>query len=733
MRCGRSSPRSCRAFRSRGVTSACTTSSTRRTSRRRRRRSSGASTSSSASGTSPTPRGRPATVIRSSPPSTSSPGTRRSSSSQTRGAASSRMRRSPRAPAGARSRPSSTIAWSRPTTTSPRAGGRGSWNSRARWRGSRGRADDGHCCRQSGGCTPRRGAGRRLGGRSRPHRARLDPALDPLVRPGPARPSAAGVRAVGALAGARPAGRARRARGRDAGGRGRLLSRRLPESALRPLSARSRRRRRPRRDPRDHLRLRRRDGEQLDGAAGGLCRRDRGGRRHLRPRPLGRGRAHDGRARARGSDDGDLHGGGADLRPAAAHAAAAERLRLAAGGLLDRDLARRRDLRPLCRRELARARAAPARARRPQPRRRRGGQPRGRRRARALGDRRCGNAGDGSGCLGERPDRVRRDHRAAHDPAARLDELPGRRAALAARRRGLPRAHRRGRPHGPLAGGAADRRRHGVSRRAVLRHRAAHLEGGEMIETRDLWVRFGPVAAVRGLSLRAERGGWTALIGPNGAGKTSALRALAGLAAYEGEVYIDGRDARRLGRRAVARLVAFVPQKPETPRALTVAEYVLLGRTPHIPYLGGEGRRDREAAARALRRLELESFAKRPLGSLSGGELQRAVLARALAQEAPLLLLDEPTTALDLGRQQLVLELVDALRADGLTVVTTLHDLTLAGQYAERLVLLDEGSVVAEGTAAEVLSASNVAAHYGAKVRVVEDVAGVFVLPVRDR
>ena len=254
-----------------------------------------------------------------------------------------------------------------------------------------------------------------------------------------------------------------------------------------------------------------------------------------------------------------------------------------------------------------------------------------------------------------------------------------------------------------------------------------------MIETRDLWVRFGAVAAVRGLSFRAEPGGWTALIGPNGAGKTSALRALAGLAAYEGEVLIDGRDSRRLGRRAVARLVAFVPQKPETPPALTVAEYVLLGRTPHISYLGGESRHDREAAASALRRLELERFAERPLGSLSGGELQRAVLARALAQEAPVLLLDEPTTALDLGRQQLVLELVDALRSDGLTVVTTMHDLTLAGQYAERLILLDEGSVVAEGAASEVLSAPNVAAHYGANVRVVEDDAGVFILPVRAR
>jgi cobalamin transport system ATP-binding protein len=252
-----------------------------------------------------------------------------------------------------------------------------------------------------------------------------------------------------------------------------------------------------------------------------------------------------------------------------------------------------------------------------------------------------------------------------------------------------------------------------------------------VIETRDLWVRFGPVAAVRELTLRIEDGEWVSLIGPNGAGKTSALRAVAGLVDYQGTVELDGRDARRLARRDRARLVAFVPQKPETPPELTVAEYVLLGRTPHISYLGSEGRTDRVAAARALRRLDLEAFADRRLGSLSGGELQRTVLARALAQEPRILLLDEPTTSLDLGRQQLVLELIDTLRRDGLTVVSTLHDLTLAGQYADRLFLLDRGSVVAEGGPTEVLSAANLAEHYGASVRVLEEDGAVFVVPTR--
>jgi len=252
-----------------------------------------------------------------------------------------------------------------------------------------------------------------------------------------------------------------------------------------------------------------------------------------------------------------------------------------------------------------------------------------------------------------------------------------------------------------------------------------------VIELRRVSVRFGGAPALRDLSLVVEPGAWVSLIGPNGAGKTSALRALAGLVPFEGEIVVDRRDVRALGRRELARLFAFVPQKPETPPELTVAEYVLLGRTPHIPYLGGERRADRLAAARALRRLDLERFAERSLGSLSGGELQRAVLARALAQEAPILLLDEPTTALDLGRAQLVLDLVDSLRGDGLTVVSTMHDLTLAGQYADRLVLLDRGAVVAAGGPAEVLSTATVAAHYGASVRVVEEDGAVFVLPVR--
>jgi len=252
------------------------------------------------------------------------------------------------------------------------------------------------------------------------------------------------------------------------------------------------------------------------------------------------------------------------------------------------------------------------------------------------------------------------------------------------------------------------------------------------LEACELSVTLGRAQVVRDISATIERGEWVALIGPNGAGKTTILRALAGLVSFAGQVLLDGRSVATSSRREIARQIALVPQHPQTPAELTVAEYVLLGRTPHIGYLSTETRSDRLAAERAIARLALRPFAERPLGSLSGGELQRAVLARALAQEAPILLLDEPTSALDLGRQQQALELVDSLRRDDeLTVVSAMHDLSLAGQYADRLLLLDRGQVVAEGSASKVLSEASIASYYGAHVRVIHENGSVFVLPQR--
>jgi iron complex transport system ATP-binding protein len=254
-----------------------------------------------------------------------------------------------------------------------------------------------------------------------------------------------------------------------------------------------------------------------------------------------------------------------------------------------------------------------------------------------------------------------------------------------------------------------------------------------VVELKAVSVRLGAARVVHEVSATIARGEWVGLIGPNGAGKTTILRALAGLLPFAGQVVLDQRPLASETRREVARRVALVPQSPLMPAELTVAEYVLLGRTPHIGYLGSEGRSDRLAAERAIARLGLRPFASRPLGSLSGGERQRAALARALAQDAPLLLLDEPTSALDLGAQQQALELIDWLRQEeALTVVSAMHDLSLAGQFADRLLLLDRGHVVADGPAPEVLSEKSIAAHYGASVRVLQEDGAIFVLPRRE-
>jgi ABC-type cobalamin/Fe3+-siderophores transport system ATPase subunit len=194
----------------------------------------------------------------------------------------------------------------------------------------------------------------------------------------------------------------------------------------------------------------------------------------------------------------------------------------------------------------------------------------------------------------------------------------------------------------------------------------------------DVSVELGGTRVVESVSAEVHPGEWVALIGPNGAGKSTLLRALAGLVPFSGSIALDGVDVGSLGRRELARRLAFVPQSPLLPPEMRVSDYVLLGRTPYIGTFGAESGRDVEAAAHALTRLDLAGLADRPLRTLSGGEQQRAVLARAFAQEAPLLLLDEPTTSLDIGRQQQVLELVADLRQDDLTVISAMHELTLA-------------------------------------------------------
>ena len=269
----------------------------------------------------------------------------------------------------------------------------------------------------------------------------------------------------------------------------------------------------------------------------------------------------------------------------------------------------------------------------------------------------------------------------------------------------------------------------------------------DAVRVRALGVTLDGTHVLRGVDLTAATGEWVNIIGPNGAGKTTLLRALLGLVSFDGEVAIDGLGGRADGRprgglrvmawsggnrrrSARARKVAYVPQTPVIPAGMRVADYVLLGRTPHRGVFAAETANDRRIAAEVLARLDLDGFGERTVQSLSGGERQRAVMARALAQQADVLLLDEPTTALDLGHQQDVLELVDGLRRErSLTVIATLHDLTLAARYGDRIAILAHGQVAETGPPAEVLTVENIAEHFGASVRIVEDAEGPVIVP----
>ncbi len=255
---------------------------------------------------------------------------------------------------------------------------------------------------------------------------------------------------------------------------------------------------------------------------------------------------------------------------------------------------------------------------------------------------------------------------------------------------------------------------------------------GALLEVRGVGVTRGRARLLDAVDVVAEPRSWTAVVGPNGAGKSTLLRCIAGLQSHEGAVLVDGNGVESLRARERAQEIGYAPQVPLLPEAVTVAEYVLLGRTPYRSLLAGPRREDRDVVGAALERLALAPLADRALRTLSGGERQRAVLARALAQQPRLLLLDEPTAALDLGHAQAVLELLDELRREqGITVVTTLHDLVLAGQYADQLVLLAGGRVVAAGRPRDVLTSETLATHYGATADVTVDGAGVRVHPVR--
>lgn len=241
-------------------------------------------------------------------------------------------------------------------------------------------------------------------------------------------------------------------------------------------------------------------------------------------------------------------------------------------------------------------------------------------------------------------------------------------------------------------------------------------------------------ALLDGVDLHVKRGQFVGLIGPNGAGKTMLLRAIAGVLRYsEGVVLLDGTDVKDGSPRDIARAMALVPQVAPYTQGFTALELVLMGRYPHMGRFQIEGNEDNVIARNAMRLTETEQFTDRTLDTLSGGERQRIFVARALAQRPHVLLLDEPTSNLDILHQLKVISLVRKMVDDGLTAIAAIHDLQMAARYCDRLVLMNDGRIMAKGTPEEVLTPETIQASFGVRTAVYQDpVSGSLALSLLD-
>ncbi|MBT9273489.1 ABC transporter ATP-binding protein [Phycicoccus sp. MAQZ13P-2] len=251
----------------------------------------------------------------------------------------------------------------------------------------------------------------------------------------------------------------------------------------------------------------------------------------------------------------------------------------------------------------------------------------------------------------------------------------------------------------------------------------AEAPAGSRLAARDLRLAYDDRVVVDGVTLVVPTGRTTAVVGPNGCGKSTLLRGLGRLLRPRGgQVLLDGDEIGSLPTREVARRLGLLPQQPIVPEGVTVLELVERGRHPHHGLFRTWGRDDEVAVADALERTDLVHLAGVPVDSLSGGQRQRVWLAMVLAQRTPVLLLDEPTSFLDIAHQLDVLDLVRRLcDDDGTTVVMVLHDLAMAARYADHLVAMRDGRVVAEGTPHEVVTPAVVETVFGVSARVIED------------
>jgi iron complex transport system ATP-binding protein len=236
-----------------------------------------------------------------------------------------------------------------------------------------------------------------------------------------------------------------------------------------------------------------------------------------------------------------------------------------------------------------------------------------------------------------------------------------------------------------------------------------------VLEATDIAASYGQVPVLKGLSARFDRGRLTVLVGPNGCGKSTFLKAVMGfMPISEGSVTLDGQSVQGIGRRALARRIAYLPQENHCPDYMTLGELIELAGYARYSLIGGPSARDRQLFCEALEIVGLSGMARRPVNALSGGQRQRAWIAMVLAQDAEIILMDEPVNHLDIKYQYAVLELVQGLtRRLGKTVVTVLHDLNLTTAFADDVVMLLDGRVIAAGPVAETVNTANVRDVFG--------------------
>jgi len=241
-----------------------------------------------------------------------------------------------------------------------------------------------------------------------------------------------------------------------------------------------------------------------------------------------------------------------------------------------------------------------------------------------------------------------------------------------------------------------------------------------ILTLKNVGFRYGQLWALKGINLRVDAGEILGILGPNGSGKSTLLKTMDGLLVpQEGEIFIHNRALTRLRRSGIAREVAMVAQENYFRFSFSTLEVVLMGRFPHLKRLQFEGERDLEVASNALKATHTQELSERSIHELSGGEKQRVLIARALAQEPRIILLDEPTSFLDLKYKRDIFQLISALSSDkGLSVVVVSHDIDLAAQYCHRLMMLKNGSVYKMGEPDKVITASNIEAVYDCPVLV---------------